>query len=321
MKPWVPTVLVQSSGRLRSGWRLALFIFVLVAAVALLMLILSAVGLRPRTAGVGLAQPSRVLPALAGTTATLLLVSEAFLWVTDRRHLSTLGLAPRRAALPGALLGVLVGALPVALSLAIFALLGRVSVRPSESVAGMAAPVALAAVAATCLVSLFEELLWRGYALQLLIEGAGRWSAALVTALLWALAHVDNPGANVAGVVYLVLSGVLIAWVVIRTGSLWFAVGYHVAWNVAAAHLFGLTTSGLNLEASLFRTSLSGPVWLTGGAYGFEGSFITEALDILSLSTALLLSRRVPKIREALPYFGRRRAPAGALQSVEGSLQ
>lgn len=312
------TVLLQTSGRLRSGWRLALFVLVLVAAVVILMLILGAVGLRPRLGGAGLVRPLLVLPAVSGVTAALLLVSAALLWATERRTLSTIGLALRRAALPGALLGVLVGTLPVALSVAIFAGLGMASVRPAESLAGMMAPTALAALAVTCLLSSFEELLWRGYGLQLLIEGTGRWIAVLVTAVLWALGHAGNPGANAAGVFYLGLSGVLMAWVVIRTGSLWFAIGYHVAWNVAAAHLFGLTTSGMNVASSLFRTTLTGPVWLTGGAFGFEASFITEVLDILGLSTALLLSRYVPRITEAVPYFERRPVPNGALQLSDG---
>jgi membrane protease YdiL (CAAX protease family) len=118
---------------------------------------------------------------------------------TRWRPASTLGLALRPSALPGALLGALVGAVPVALSVAVFAAPGAASVRPAASFAGMLAPAALAAVAATALLSVFEELLWRGYAFQLLIEGTGRWPAVLLTSSLWAFGHSENPGANVAG--------------------------------------------------------------------------------------------------------------------------
>ena len=313
MEPRIRKVLFQSSGRLRSGWRLVLFLLLLFATVAALMLLLRAAGLRPPDDGSVPHSPFSQLPVVSALVAAILLVSWALLRITDRRSLSTIGLAPRPTALPGALLGLLVGALPVALSVAIFGALGVVSVHPSASVAGLMAPSAIASFVVTSLGAALEELLWRGYLFQLLIEGAGRWIAVLATAIPWALGHADNPGANATGVLYLGLSGILIAWGVIRTGSLWFAIGYHIAWNVTAAHLFGLTTSGFDLGASLLRTTLTGPAWLTGGAFGFEASFITEILDILGLSTALLLAGRVPRIAEAAPYFEQRPAPAGGV--------
>lgn len=312
------TVWFQASGRLRSGWRLALF-FLLVAGsgTGLLLLFRVAHLLPPRSEGGG-PTPLRELPQVAAILAVLLAVSGVLLRATDRRGLSTLGLPLRPSAVPGALLGFLTGALPVALSVAIFSGLGTASIRPFESSSALPTAAGIAAVAVTGLGSALEEVLWRGYPLQLLIEGTGRWMAVLLTASLWALAHADNPGANAAGVFELVASGALLAWIVIRTGSLWFAIGYHVAWNVVAAHFFGLVTSGLSLGTSAFATTLTGPAWLTGGAYGFEASPVTGALDILCLSSALLLSRRVPRAGEAIPYFERRRATA---VSCEETLQ
>jgi hypothetical protein len=288
-----------------------LFLLLVVATGACLSFLLHVAGLRLPQGEAGAPAPFRRLLLVGGIVGVVVLVSGALMWATDRRRLSTLGLPLRPGAVPGALLGILAGALPVALSVAIFAGLGAASIRPSQSSPALLAPAGIAAVAVTSLGSSLEELLWRGYPFQLLIEGSGRWLAAVLTALLWALAHADNPGANVAGVLELVLSGALLAWIVIRTGSLWFAIGYHVAWNVAAAHLFGLTTSGFDLGASIFRTTLTGPVWLTGGDFGFEASLVTGILDILCLSTALLLSRYVPRAAEALPYFERRPARPG----------
>ena len=300
------SLFLQPSGRLRSGWRLAIFILLFFASVALVMLVLRAAGLAGPHGRLRNAGAFRQLPVIVILVTLNLLVSAAILRAAERRSLATLGLALRRSALPGALLGLFAGALPVAISVVIFSGIGVASIRPSASIAGMVAPLALAALAVTTLGSAFEELLWRGYPFQMLIEGAGRWVAVLVTAALWAMGHANNPGANPASVFYLLLSGILLAWVVIRTGSLWFAIGYHIAWNVTAAHLFGLTTSGFDLGASFLHTTLAGPAWLTGGGFGFEGSFITETLDVLSLSTALLLARRVPPIAEAVPYLARR---------------
>ena len=317
------TIFLQASGRLRSGWRLAIYVAVLFASAAALMAALHALGLRPPHDGPGPRSPFRLLPVVSSLVAVTLLVSGVFLWVTDRRPLSTLGLALGPAAIPGALLGLLVGVAPVALTVAIFGAMGVASIHPSASAAALAEPSAIASFAVTSLGSAMEELLWRGYIFQLIIEGAGRWIAALATALPWALAHADNPGANAAGVIYLALSGILMAWAVIRTGSLWFVIAYHIAWNVTAAHVFGLTTSGFDLGASVLRTTLTGPAWLTGGAFGFEASFVTETLDVLGLSTALLLAKRVPRISEAAPYFERRIAVPGPQgpDTATGALQ
>jgi hypothetical protein len=103
---------------------------------------------------------------------------------------------------------------------------------------------------------------------------------------------------------------VLLGWIVIRTGSLWFAIAYHVAWNVVAAHVLGLTTSGFDLGASIFTTKLAGPELLTGGSYGFEGSILTELLDLAGLSTALLLARRWPRDERSAPHYARAIASA-----------
>ncbi len=311
MTPRARTVFLQAPGRLRSGWRLAIFLLLLTAAITAFFMILLAAGVVHRHAHAAVAPtPIRRLPGVLSVVVAVLLASAALLRATDRRTLSTLGLAWRWRAIPGAIVGLLAGALPVAASVAILALLGVASVRPATPPAALLAPAALTAVAVTTLESALEELLWRGYAFQLLIEGAGRWIAVVVTAVLWGLAHADNPGANAFGVVYILLSGALLAWIVIRTGSLWFAIGYHIAWNVTAAHVFGLVLSGFDLGTAPLRTTLSGPAWLAGGGFGFEASVVTEILDLAGLSVALLLSGFLPRLAEALPYFERRAVPA-----------
>jgi hypothetical protein len=316
MSPAMRTIFLQPSGRLRSGWRLALFIVLLVVSAAAMVLVLRALGLRRPQDVPGPSAPLLRLPAMTALVAVMLAVSAVFLRVTEGRTLSTLGLALRRSAIPGALLGLLVGAVPVALAVGIFGLLGVATVHPGTPPQGLVAPPSLASFGVTSLGSAMEELLWRGCVFQLLIEGGGRWVGALGSAVPWALLHADNPGANAAGILYLALSGILMAWAVIRTGSLWFTIAYHIAWNVTAAHLFGLTTSGFDLGASLLRTTLTGPAWLTGGAFGFEASFITETLDLLGLSSALLLVTRLPRIEESGPYLARRPVAAPAPASA-----
>jgi len=57
---------------------------------------------------------------------------------------------------------------------------------------------------ALCAVALFEESLFRGYALRTLGSAIRFWPAAVVLSALFAAAHVGNPGENAAGLVDLI---------------------------------------------------------------------------------------------------------------------
>jgi membrane protease YdiL (CAAX protease family) len=301
----------RESGAIRSGWRLAGFLLALFAVTFVLLLLLRAVGLDPQRPGESAIEPiAEFVFTLVGLAAFFFVLAR-FLRHVEGRGLATTGLSLRRSAWPELGWGVLIGTAPVVLSVAILAPLGIATVTPSaDSLAARVSPQAWMGYTVTTLGSAYEELLMRGYVLQLLVEGAGAWVGALVTGLLWAAGHIGNPGSNAAGIVFTGMSGVLLGWIVIRTGSLWFAIAYHVAWNVVAAHVLGLTTSGFDLGASIFTTKLAGPELLTGGSYGFEGSILTELLDLAGLSTALLLARRWPRDERSAPHYARAIASA-----------
>jgi membrane protease YdiL (CAAX protease family) len=127
---------------------------------------------------------------------------------------------------------------------------------------------------AVLLLSTWEEIALRGYPLQLLSEAWGPAWAATATGLAFGLLHAGNPGANPLGLLLTATGGVLLAWLVIRTGSLWLACGYHGGWNLTAAVVLGLRDSGVQHGGSLLRTELSGPAWLTGGDW-LQASLLT----------------------------------------------
>jgi hypothetical protein len=160
------------------------------------------------------------------------------------------------------------------------------------------------------LISSLEELVLRGHTLQLLAEGSGRWAAALLTGVLFGYMHAENPGANVAGLVNTAANGILLAWLVMRTGSLWMACAYHASWNITAATLLGMRLSGLDHAGGLLATRLSGPDWLTGGSYGFEGSVVIGLIEFAILCVAVALAPRLPGHPDLLPFFGGRTSTA-----------
>ena len=81
------------------------------------------------------------------------------------------------------------------------------------------------------LVGLFEDFLFRGYSQFTLARGIGFWPAALVLSCIFGLIHRRNEGESWSGVVIAILIGLFFCSTLRRTGSLWFAVGFHAAWD------------------------------------------------------------------------------------------
>lgn len=122
--------------------------------------------------------------------------------------------------------------------------------------------------------SAHEEGLYRGYAFVQLSRSISFWIAALLLSLLFGWVHVGQPGATWVSVVAAALLGLVLAYSFLRTGSLWFAWGFHAAWNFTQSFVFGLSNSGGQAPASLLTSQLKGSPLLTGGSAGPEGSLI-----------------------------------------------
>lgn len=125
-----------------------------------------------------------------------------------------------------------------------------------------------------------EELIFRGYAFQLLIETLGPFATVLPVGVLFGLAHGWNPNATALGVFNTILWGILFGYAFLRSHDLWLPIGLHYGWN-AILPLFGVNLSGLTIEVTryMYRWDLS-PIW-SGGAYGPEGGLLTTVFVIV----------------------------------------
>ncbi|HEY6370379.1 MAG TPA: CPBP family intramembrane glutamic endopeptidase [Candidatus Sulfotelmatobacter sp.] len=141
-------------------------------------------------------------------------------------------------------------------------------------------------------VSLSEELAFRGYWLFSMARRMRFWPAALFLSAVFGVAHLGNKGENVLGLVQVVATGLLLCLMIRRTGNLWFAIGFHAAWDWAETFFYGTPDSGLRGAGRFLNSSVQGPNWLTGGAAGPEGSVF--AFFVLALC-ALLVHWRFPK--------------------------
>jgi uncharacterized protein len=122
------------------------------------------------------------------------------------------------------------------------------------------------------IVGLFEEFLLRGYAQFTLTQGMGFWPAAFLLSTCFAALHIGNPGETWVGLLAVAAIGLFFCLTLRRAGNLWFAVGFHAAWDWGESYLYSVPDSGGMVTGHLMRTFFHGSRWLTGGSVGPEGS-------------------------------------------------
>lgn len=145
-----------------------------------------------------------------------------------------------------------------------------------------------------------EELLFRGWLMQLIASRHGLWIAVVANSALFALAHAGNitPSSELyVGLANVLLFGLFVSLYAVREGSLWGVCGWHAAWNWLLGLGFGLEVSGQVIGTVPLIADLTGKAgaawWLTGGAFGPEASIVTTA--VLLAGTAALILRGRPR--------------------------
>ena len=133
-------------------------------------------------------------------------------------------------------------------------------------------------------VGLFEEFLFRGYTQFTLGEGVGFWPAAILLSCSFGAVHLENRGENWVGAASVVMTGLVFAFALRRTGNLWFVVGWHASFDFGETFLFSVPNSGQLFDGHLSNATLQGRTWLTGGSVGPEGSvFSFLTMTVLAL--------------------------------------
>lgn len=159
----------------------------------------------------------------------------------------------------------------------------------SASGGAMATVAGIAAVQLGAAVT--EELLFRGLLLQGLERLCGSGVALAITALLFGVMHLANPGATLwTAFAIAVEAGVLLGAAFLWLRSIWMVVGLHFAWNTTVG-LLGVPVSG-HTSAGLLVAEPTGPDLLTGGQFGIEGSIIPVLVSLLLAVPMLVAARR-----------------------------
>jgi hypothetical protein len=160
----------------------------------------------------------------------------------------------------------------------------------------------LAWLGANILVGLAEEMLFRGYLLQTLRESVGFWPAAILIALWFAADHYFfKQGENLWDVITLVFLSLWLCLSVLRSGTLWMAVGYHAAFDFMQLFVIGTKNGDVVPVNHLLNASFPGPSWVTGGVLGTEASFLMYPSIALMFAYLWWRFRRKPAIEDEEP--------------------
>ena len=159
-------------------------------------------------------------------------------------------------------------------------------------------------------VAVAEELLFRGFPFQRLVDGIGAWPAQLLMAGYFVLTH--STGLAAAGelqamaTVNIFLASLLFGAAFLRTRSLAIPISLHFALNFVQGPLLGFGVSGHG-TAGLFVPELAdAPSWWTGGAFGLDAS-LPGTLAILAAFVAVVAWPRRKTIAAAAAPTGRAR--------------
>jgi membrane protease YdiL (CAAX protease family) len=131
------------------------------------------------------------------------------------------------------------------------------------------------------LVALREEFSARGYGLFTLSAGIGFWPASIISAAYFGYSHHGNSGEDWIGLFNAGAFGLLACLLLRRTGNLWMPIGLHMAFDWGETFFYGVPDSGQTLPGHLLNSSSSGPAWLSGGTVGPEGSLLCTLLIVV----------------------------------------
>ena len=269
----MPPLLRDSHGRLRNGWWILLFIAVFLAS-RLVYHPLSKAMQSHGLDGAWLAP----LPAIFVLLVTWLCMR------VRKQPLADVGLALGARWLRHALFGVVFGGVTMGVVASGIAAAGGVRFHLDPAHGMMALAIGAWSFAG---VALFEELLFRGFVFQRLVDGTGALIAQVSMAVLFAVAHWDNPGMEGATQVWATLDtalgAILLGLAFLRSGSLALPIGIHFGWNWMQGSVLGFDVSGIGQAGWLSPELLDKPQWLSGGTFGPEASVFAVLVDVVSI--------------------------------------
>lgn len=290
---------------LRAGWSL---LFALVLFLALMWGLSSALRLTHLV-------PAHIMEHTPGPLPVFLSEATAFLsiaivtWIMSRienRPIAIYGLGGSRKA-SRMIFGIVTGLVAISLLVLILFKAGLLVIDQRLLFGSDVPRYLLLWIPGFLAIGFFEEYLFRGYLQYTLARGlsgiahllpgepdprtVGFWIAAVIVSFGFGAVHGSNPGESPAGLICAGAASLVFCFSLWRTGSLWWAVGLHAAWDYGQSVLFGVSDSGALFSRRLLQTHPVGAPLLSGGATGPEGSIFC-LVPLLLLVVLIHLTQR-----------------------------
>jgi len=160
----------------------------------------------------------------------------------------------------------------------------------------------LPGLAVTIATGFYEELFFRGGVFRLAERWFGTWIALIISGLVFGFVHMGNEGSTMQGLISIsTWAGLLLGATYILTRRLWFGIGLHAAWNYTQGSVFFVIVSGNGQAVGLTKSTIEGPEWLTGGAFGIEASVV--ALVVCSTAGVIMMVWAVKRGNIMPPFW------------------
>lgn len=150
-------------------------------------------------------------------------------------------------------------------------------------------------------IGLIEEMLMRGVLFRLVQESLGSWIALAASGVVFGAMHLVNDHVSALAIANIAAFGVMLGAAFVLTGRLWLCFAIHAGWNFAQEGVFSSAVSGQVGTPGWLVGEMNGPEWMTGGAFGLEGSAIALVVLLGVTGVMLLLTRRSGRI--VLPFW------------------
>jgi len=233
------TILKNTDGHFRAIWRI-LFYFVLFLAFSKIFDMLSGSFLLIQ--GEELSDNQLLVNRFITKTLkflAVLLPAVLLLKYLDKRPVAMLGLGFYKGNLKELSNGMLIGLVVGSISIGIIALFGFASFTLNiihfELILYFLFILIILIISAA-----FEEVFFRGYIFQALMEGTNLIVTLVIFSLLFGAAHLSNEGVTAYAIIFTVCAGVFLGVLYYKTRSLWICIGVHYIWNFVVAPVFGI---------------------------------------------------------------------------------
>jgi len=271
----------------RAGWRAALF-------VALFLLLMTMAANAARLLHLSLLGPSgpitaRVLGSQEALAVVCAILAAMFLARLERRPFDDYGMPLAQAFGKKFWIGAVWGVGGMSAMIFLIHALGGYSLGAIDLPRAALVRYALEWAVVFLLVGVYEEFFFRGYLLFTLSSGMRFWPAAVLLSFLFGAVHLRNPGEGPVGALSVFVIGMFFCFTLRRTGTLWFAIGFHAAWDYCETYIYSVPDSGIVMPGHLLSSSFHGPAWLTGGTVGPEGSIF----DFVILAILFVIFDRI----------------------------